>query len=65
MSLLLSGYGDGRQAPSLQTAVGAGRATVQEALDSFRHDYAPVLRILVPRRRARRAEPQSPFLKQR
>ncbi|HEY6460276.1 MAG TPA: hypothetical protein VIY73_08990, partial [Polyangiaceae bacterium] len=60
--MLLSGYGGGRQAPSLQSAVGAGRATVQEALDSFRQDYAPVLRVVLPRRRAQRAEPQSPFL---
>jgi hypothetical protein len=63
--MLLSGYGDGRRAPSLAAAVGTGRATVQEALDSFRQDYAPVLRIVLPRRRARHAEPQSPFLKQR
>jgi hypothetical protein len=77
MTQLLSGYLPGRvpvapppppPAPStpLHAAVGVGQVTLEQALDTFRQDYAPVLRIVIPRRRSRRpVQPTSPFLKQR
>ena len=61
---LLSGYKE-RPESTLHASVGGGGVSLHDALEAFRQDYSPVLRIVIPRRRARRCAPQSPFLKQR
>jgi hypothetical protein len=64
MAAILAGYREDAPAQSLHSSVGSG-PTLRETLETFRQDYAPVLRISIPRRRRRASEPQSPFLKQR